>query len=147
MSLKKKLESEMKEFLRAKDTLRLNTLRFLLAQIKNKEIDIRRELTDEEIFKVIQTLVKQRKESIDFSEKAGRTDLVDKEKEELKILESYLPKMLSDDEISNIIDEIANEIGANGSKDFGRLMKAVMAKVAGRAEGNKVNELVKKRLG
>ncbi len=147
MNLKKSLENEMKEALKSKDSLKLQTIRFLLAQIKNKEIDQRRELADEEIYKVIQTLVKQRKESIEFSEKAGRSDLVDKEKAELKILESYLPKMLSEEEILKIIDEVAGEIGASGSKDFGKLMKAVMAKVAGRADGNKVNELVKKRLG
>lgn len=147
MSIKKNLEEQMKEALKAKDSLKLQTLRFLLAQIKNKEIDLRRELADEEIFKVIQTLVKQRKESIEFSEKAGRADLVEKEKKELEILESYLPQMLSEEEIEAITNDVIKELGATGPKDFGKVMKAVMSKVSGRADGGKVNEIVKKRLG
>ncbi|MCX7990508.1 MAG: GatB/YqeY domain-containing protein [Proteobacteria bacterium] len=147
MSLKKSIEDAMKSALKAKDDLKLQTLRFLLAQIKNKEIDLRRELKDDEIFKVIQTLVKQRKEGIEIFEKAGRTELLEKERKELEILESYLPKMLTDQEIEKITEDIIKELGATGQKDFGRVMKAVMSKVAGMADGGKVNEIVKKKLG
>ncbi len=145
MSLKAQLEMEMKDAMRARDSLKLNAIRFLMAQIKNKEIDLRKELTDEDIFKIIQTLVKQRKESIAFSEKAGRSDLVEKEKAELALLESYLPKSLSDEEIIAIISDVVKELNAT-QKDFGKVMKAVMPRIAGRADGGKVNELVKKVL-
>lgn len=145
MGLKEQLEKDMKEALKAKDSFKLNVIRFILAQVKNKEIDLRREATDEDIFKIIQTLVKQRKESISFSEKANRPELVEKEKAELAILESYLPKLLSDEEILKLIEEVVRELNAT-KKDFGLVMKTVMQKVAGRAEGSKVNELVKKVL-
>lgn len=145
MSLKEQLEKEMKESMKARDSFKLGVTRFLLAQIKNKEIDLRKQLSDEDIYKIIQTLVKQRKESISFAEKAGRIDLIEKEKAELSILEGYLPKSLSDEEIISIIKETINELKAT-PKDFGKVMKAVMPKVAGRAEGNKVNELVKRVL-
>lgn len=147
MGLKKTIEDEMKNALKSKDDLKLQTLRFLLAQIKNKEIDARRELKDEEIYKVIQTLVKQRKEGIEIFEKAGRTELLEKEKRELELLESYLPKMLKDEEIEKITDEVIKELNASGAKDFGRVMKTVMTRVSGRADGGKVNEIVKKKLG
>lgn len=146
MSIKKKIEEDMKSALKAKDNVKLQSLRFLLSQIKNKEIDARRELKDEEIYKVIQTLIKQRKEGIEIYEKAGRVDLLEKEKKELELLESYLPKMLTDEEIERIVDELIKELNAVSSRDFGSVMKAVMAKVAGRADGSKVNQIVKKKL-
>ncbi len=147
MGLKKNIEEDMKGALKSKDTLRLQTIRFLLSQIKNKEIDARRELQDEEIYKIIMTLVKQRKESIEIFEKAGRIELLEKEKKELEILESYLPKMLTDDEIEKMVEEVIKEINANGLKDLGKVMKALMPKVSGRADGSKINEIVKKKLG
>jgi len=145
MELKQQLEQEMKDAMKAKDTFKLNVIRFLLAQIKNKEIDLRKPLNNDEIYKIIQTLVKQRKESIVFSEKAGRADLVEKEKAELSLLESYLPKALSDEEITAIIKDVIKELNAT-QKDFGKVMKTLMPKIAGRADGAKVNELVKKLL-
>lgn len=145
MELKQQLEQEMKEALKARDTFKLNVIRFLLAQIKNKEIDLRKTLSNEDIYKIIQTLVKQRKESISFSEKAGRTDLVEKEKAELSLLEAYLPKSLTEEEIKTIITDVIKELNAT-QKDFGKVMKALMPKIAGRADGAKVNELVKKLL-
>ncbi len=145
MDLKQQLEQEMKEALKARDTFKLNVIRFLLAQIKNKEIDLRKPLSNEDIYKIIQTLVKQRKESISFSEKAGRTDLVEKEKAELSLLEAYLPKSLTEEEIKTIITDVIKELNAT-QKDFGKVMKALMPKIAGRADGAKVNELVKKLL-
>ena len=145
MELKQQLEQEMKDAMKAKDSFKLNVIRFLLAQIKNKEIDLRKPLNNDEIYKIIQTLVKQRKESIVFSEKAGRADLIEKEKAELSLLESYLPKALSDEEIIAIIKDVIKELNAT-QKDFGKVMKTLMPKIAGRADGAKVNELVKKLL-
>lgn len=145
MELKQQLEQEMKDAMKAKDSFKLNVIRFLLAQIKNKEIDLRKPLNNDEIYKIIQTLVKQRKESIVFSEKAGRADLIEKEKAELSLLESYLPKALSDEEITAIIKDVIKELNAT-QKDFGKVMKTLMPKIAGRADGAKVNELVKKLL-
>lgn len=145
MELKQQLEKEMKEAMKARDTFKLNVIRFILAQIKNKEIELRKGLSNEDIYKIIQTLVKQRKESIEFSEKAQRTDLVEKEKAELNLLESYLPKSLTDDEIFAIINEVVKELNAT-KKDFGVVMKSIMPKIAGRADGGRVNELVKKIL-
>lgn len=145
MGLKERLEKDMKESMKARDSFKLGVLRFLLAQVKNKEIDLRKPLADEDIYKIIQTLVKQRREGIAFSEKAGRSDLVEKEKAELELLESYLPKALSDDELIAIIKEIIAELGAE-NKDFGKIMRNVIPKVAGRVEGSRVNEIVKKVL-
>jgi uncharacterized protein YqeY len=146
MSLKENLEKEMRESLKARDSFKLGVVRFLLAQIKNREIDAKRPLADEEIFKIIQTLAKQRKESMIFSEKAGRADLVEKEKMELGLLESYLPQGLSDEDLSRIIVDSIKEIGAVGLQDLGKVMKALMPKVSGKADGSKVNALVKKLL-
>lgn len=146
MSLKENLEKEMKESLKAKDSFKLGVVRFLLSQIKNKEIDTRKPVTDGEIFKIIQTLAKQRKEGISFSEKAGRADLVEKEEKELALLESYLPKELSEEELAKIIGDAVKETGAAGPQDFGKVMKAAIPKIAGRADGGKVNEIVKKIL-
>jgi uncharacterized protein YqeY len=146
MSLKENIEQQMKDALRAKDTFKLNVLRYILAQIKNKEIDLRKPATDEDVIKIITTLVKQRKESLAFSEKANRSDLVEKEKEELKILESFLPSQLSEEEVEKIIQEIIDLVKPSGIKDMGKIMKELMPKIAGRFDGTKVNELVKRKL-
>lgn len=146
MGLKENIESQMKDALKSKNTFKLNVLRFILSNIKNKEIELRRPANDEEIIKIIQTLVKQRKESLSFSEQANRLDLVEKEKEELKILESFLPAQLTEEEVLKIIDQAISATNAQGLKDIGKVMKEVMPKIAGRFDGGKVNELVRKRL-
>lgn len=146
MGLKENIEQQMKEALKSKDSFRLNVLRFILSQIKNKEIDLRKPVTDEDVVKIITTLVKQRKESLSFSEQANRPDLVEKEKEELKILESFLPTQLSEEEVEKIIDEIIEIVKPAGMKDMGKVMKELMPKIAGRFDGSKVSELVRKKL-
>lgn len=146
MGLKENIEQQMKEALKSKDSFRLNVLRFILSQIKNKEIDLRKPVTDEDVIKIITTLVKQRKESLSFSEQANRPDLVEKEKEELKILESFLPTQLSEEEVEKIIDEIIEIVKPAGMKDMGKVMKELMPKIAGRFDGSKVSELVRKKL-
>jgi len=133
--------------MKAKDTAKVSTLRLLISEIKNKEIDKRGELTDDEILAVIQKAVKQRKESIEQYEKAGRSDLVEKEKKELEILEAYLPQPLSEEELEAIIDEAIKEAQATSVKDMGKVMKIVMPKVRGRADGKIVNQKVREKLG
>ena len=147
MSLKKKIMEDMKEAMKAKDMLKVSVLRLLNSEIKNKEIDKKGELSDDEILAVIQKAVKQRKESIEQYEKAGRSDLAEKEKKELEILESYLPKPLSEEELNALIDEVIKEVGATSVKDMGKVMQAIMPKVRGRADGKLVNQLVRSKLG
>ena len=116
------------------------SLPLINSQIKNKEIDAKRELTDEEAIKLLQGEAKKRKESIAAYSRGGRQDLADKEQYELLIIEEYLPKQLTDEELKAIITEVKS---SNPNGDFGTLMKAVMAKVAGRAEGAKIAKVIK----
>ncbi len=146
MTIKEKLQHDLKESLKKKDTIRLNTVRSIINAIKNKEIDLRKELTEDEIYGILNTLAKQRRESIEQYEKGGRQDLVDQEKRELEIILEYLPEQLSDEEIEKIVKDTIEEVGASSMKDMGKVMKAVMPKVKGRADGKKVNEMVKKFL-
>ena len=147
MGLKEKIMADMKEAMKAKDTAKVSTLRLLLSEIKNREIDKRGELADDEVIAVIQKAVKQRKESIEQYEKAGRSELVEKEKRELEILESYLPQPLTEEELDALIDETIKEVGATSVKDMGKVMKAIMPKVRGRADGKLVDQKVREKLG
>ncbi len=147
MGLKEEITGKMKEAMKAGDKPTLSTLRYLLSAVKNKEIEKRRELADEEVLQVVSTLAKQRQDSIEQFRKGGRDDLVEKEVRELAILKAFMPQQLSAEEIQAVVDETAAEVGAEGMKDMGRLMKAVMAKLRGRADGRTVQEIVKKRLG
>ena len=146
MSLKDRLIQDMKEAMKARDQLRLSTLRLLISEIKNKEIEAKGELKDEDILAIIQKAVKQRQDSIAQYEKGGRQDLADKEKAELEILKAYLPEELSQEEILEIIDQAIAATGASSPKEMGKVMREVMPKVKGRADGKVVNELVRKRL-
>jgi len=146
MTIKEKLKEDLKISLKSKDTIRLNTVRSIINAIKNKEIDLRRELNEEEIFQVLNSLAKQRREAIEQYEKGNRQDLADKEKKELNIILEYLPEQLSDEEIEKIVKETIEKVGASSLKDMGKVMKEVMPRVKGRADGRKVNELVKKLL-
>jgi uncharacterized protein YqeY len=147
MSLKERLSSELKDSLKSGDRLKLSTIRLIMASLKNREIEKRGSLSEEEIIDLLVSLSKQRKESIEEFKKGGRQDLVDKETEELKIIESYLPQQLTPEEIKKIIGETITETGASGSKDIGKVMKVLMPKVKGRADGKLVNEMVKELLG
>ena len=147
MSLKERIQTELKEAMKAHDELKVSTLRLLNSSIKNKEIDERKPLDDEGLLAILSTAAKQRRESIDQYEKGGRQDLADKEKAELAILQSYLPQQLSKDEVAAAIKETIAETGASGAKDMGKVMKALMPKVKGKADGKLVNELVKELLG
>jgi len=146
MSLKDKILQDMKEAMKARDQLRLSTLRLLVSQIKNREIDAKGELKDDEVLALIRKEVKQRLDSISQYEKGGRQDLADKERAEMEILKAYLPEELSREALLAIIDEAISATGATSPKDIGKVMKEVMPKVKGRADGKVVNELVRKRL-
>jgi len=146
MSLKDRVLQDMKEAMKARDQLRLSTLRLLVSEIKNKEIDAKGELKDEDILALIQKAVKQRQDSIAQYEKGGRQDLAEKEKAEMEILKAYLPEELSKEAILEVIDQAIAATGASSPKEMGKVMREVMPKVKGRADGKLVNELVRKRL-
>ena len=139
MNIRGQVQSQIVINLKSRDQKRLDTFRFLFSQIKNKEIDAKRELTDEETIKLLQGEAKKRRESIAVYRRGGRADLADKEQYELAVIEEYLPKQLSDDELKAIISEVKS---ANPNGDFGTLMKTVMVKVAGRADGGKVAKII-----
>jgi len=137
-----------------KDTVASGALRMVVAAVKNKEIDdvgikklkLGESLDDAGVLKVIQTLAKQRQESIDMFKKGGRDDLVQKETAELALLERYLPSRMPEGEIEKIVAEAISQSGAAGMKDIGNVMKLVMPKTAGRADGKLVNEIVRRKL-
>lgn len=150
MSLKEDLIKQMNEAAKAQAKPRLGTLRNILAQVKNKEIALIKRtegLSDEEVIAVIKTMVKQSLESIELFKKGGRQDLVDKEEAELKILQSFIPPQISRDEIKVVVIDIVKNLNASGPKDMGRVMKEVMPKLHGKADGKLVNEVVKEVLG
>ncbi|RUM86962.1 MAG: GatB/YqeY domain-containing protein [Thermovibrio sp.] len=146
MSLKERLKADMKEAMKAKDKLKLSTIRMINSLIKNAEIEKRGELSDEEIVQLLMKYAKQRRESIEMYEKGGRQDLVEKERAELEIVESYLPKQMSEEELREVVKRAIEETGASSPKDIGKVMKAVMPKVKGRADGSLVNRIARELL-
>ncbi|MCM2353605.1 MAG: GatB/YqeY domain-containing protein [Pseudobdellovibrio sp.] len=147
MELKDQLMADIKAAMIAKDSVKLNTLRFLHAAIKQKEIDSRpNPLTADDVMAVLKKLVKQRKESIDQFTNAGRTDLVDQETAELKVMEVYLPAQMSREQIEQVVADVIKETGASSIKDMGTVMKAVQAKTAGSADGKTISEVIKSKL-
>lgn len=149
MSLKDKIISDMTAAMKAKDANRLGTLRMVKAAVMNEENKrgIGTVLTDEEVTKVLNSLVKQRKDSIEQYTNNGRAELAEKEKVELAVLEEYLPQSASADEISNAVTEAISETGATSIKEMGLVMKATMAKLAGKTvDGKLVSETVKSKL-
>ena len=148
MLLRDKVNAEIAAAMKSKDTARLSALRMHKAAIMNKGIEKSHDLDDAEVLQVISSLVKQRRDSIEQFAKAGRTDLVEKEKAEITVLESYLPPAASSSDIDAAIDEAIVETGATSVKDMGKVMKAVMPRLAGKqADGRLVNEAVRRKLG
>ncbi len=146
MSLEERLVEEMKQALKANDKPRLSTIRMIRTAVKNKEIELRTKLKDEDIHKVIQSMLRKSEESVEQFRAGGRMDLVEKEAQEMEVLKSYLPRSLSNDEIIKVIDESIQETQASSIKDLGKVMKSVMPKLAGKADGKLVNQLVKDKL-
>ena len=146
MSLRDTIAQQLAGATKAKDTIRLNTLRMLRAAMKNREVELRAELKDAEIVRVIGSQIKQRKESIRQYEVGGRMDLAKKEEEELEILMSFMPEQISEEAVNRVVIEIIEELGAKNMKDMGMVMKAAMARLAGSADGKMVNDIVRKEL-
>jgi uncharacterized protein YqeY len=146
MSLKDQITEDMKTAMRAKDSERLGTIRLLLAALKQKEVDERVELDDAMVVAIVDKLVKQRKDSVAAFTQGGRTDLADKEAAEIKVLEVYLPKRMSADEIATEVKAIVAELGATGPGDMGKVMGAVKTRLAGKADMGQVSVAVKAAL-
>ncbi len=146
MNLKERIQEDMKKAAKERNSLALSALRMALAAIKNREIEARGEIGDDAVLKVLATMVKQRKESIDLYRKGGREDLAGKEAEEIVVLEGYLPQALSEAEIESMARGAIEAAGAQSPADMGRVMKDLMPKVAGRADGKIVNEIVRRLL-
>ena len=141
MTLKEKLLAHMKEAIRSKDSIRLNTIRSLLSATKNQEIDLRRELQDEEVLSLITREVKKRKEASSLYKQGGRTDLMEKEDQEQLILQAYLPEQVSEEVLRKRIQEVIEETGADGMKDFGKIMKVLVPEFKGKADNALIKDL------
>ena len=146
MNLRDRVTEDMKSAMRAKDAARLGTIRLLLAAIKQREVDERITLDDAQVIAVLEKMVKQRKESIAQFEQGGRTDLADKERAEIALLQAYLPAQLSEAEVDALIKEAIAATGAASVKDMGKVMGAVKAKAAGRADMGAVSARIKAAL-
>ena len=147
MDMRAKLTEDMKDAMRAKDSLKLDAIRFLQAAIKKTEIDMRpNPITPDDVLGVLKKMVKQRKESIEQYQNASRQDLVDKETAELKILEAYLPAQMSKEQIEALVVATIAELNATTVKDMGPVMKAVIAKSNGAADNKIVSEIIKSKL-
>jgi len=146
MSLKDQLNESMKTAMKARDDLRLSAVRMVRSMVKNREIEQKAELNDQEIIEVISTLAKQRRESIRMYREGNRPDLVEKEEAELEVLLGFLPAQLSIAEIEALVDRIISETGAQGARDMGRVMKALTPLTAGKADGKTVSDTVKQKL-
>ncbi|MGM0395444.1 MAG: GatB/YqeY domain-containing protein [Bacillota bacterium] len=146
MSLKDKLMEDLKTSMKNKDTIRKNTVIMVRAAIKQREVDERIELTDEDIVDIIGKQLKEKRMAIEEFKKGSRQDLVDTTESEIKILLEYLPEQLTEEEVEKIVKKTIDEIGATSIKDIGLIMKTTMPKVKGRADGNMVNKAVLKLL-
>ena len=146
MLLKARITEDMKSAMRARETEKLATIRLLLAAIKQKEVDERVELDDAAVIGVIDKLIKQRKDSIDAFRKAERHDLADKEQAEMQVLQTYLPARMSAQEVAAAVAAIVADLGAKGPGDMGRVMGAVKAQLAGKADMGQVSQRLKARL-
>ena len=147
MSLSKQIVKDLTAAMKAQDANRTSTLRMVKAAMMNRQIEKGAELGDEDMQKLLRSLVKQRRDSIEQYEKAGRQELVDKEQAEIDVIETYLPKAISKDEIEQVVAAVIAETGASSMKDMGKVMKAAQAALAGKnADGRVVSEVVKAKL-
>ena len=147
MSLSDRLTEDLKQAMKSRDQLRMDVIRMVKAAVLNKEFELKRDLDDAEMSRVMTTLVKQRRESVEQFEKAQRTELAAKERKEIEIIESYLPKPLSPQEIEAIVVAVIAETGSRTQKDMGVVMKAVMARLAEQSvDGKQISDLVKSKL-
>lgn len=146
MRMKEKISQELKKAIKSREDVKKSTIRLILAAVKNREIEKRGEIDDDEILGIIQKEVKTRREVIDEAQNAGRTDLVREAETEIAILEEFLPKQLSEKELNELIDEVIADTGATSIREMGKVMGALMPRVRGRADGKRVSELVRQQL-
>lgn len=144
--MKAKLNQDLKEALKAKDEVKLRTVRMLLAAIKNFEVEKMGPATDEEIFQIMSKEIKKRQEAIEMYEKGGRPDLAQAEKQEVEVIQSYMPNQLSEEEIRELARKVISEMNLKSPKDVGTAMKVIMPQVKGRADGKLVNKIVSELL-
>ncbi len=144
--LKEQLTNELKDAMKAKNIIKRDTIRFLMSALKQVEVDERKELTDEDIIKIIQKSLKQREDSMSQYKNAKRDDLYQKELNEVNILKNYLPKQLNDEELENIIKTAIKDTDATSIKDMGKVMKIVTKKTVGKADGKRISTIVKELL-
>lgn len=147
MSLRDRLTEDLKLAMKSRDQLRMDVIRMIKAAILNKEVELRKDLDDAEMSRIMTTLIKQRRESVEQFEKAQRIELAEKERKEITIIEAYLPKALSAEELDRIIVSVLADTGSRSLKDMGAVMKAVMARLAGQAvDGKQISDLVRAKL-
>jgi len=147
MSLRDRLTEDLKLAMKARDQLRMDVIRMIKAAVLNKEVELKKDLDDAEMSRIMTTMIKQRKESVEQFEKGQRAELAAKERQEISIIEAYLPKAISPDELDRTVDAVIRESGATSAKDMGAVMKAVMARLAGQpVDGKHVSDLVRSKL-
>ena len=147
MSLRDRLSEDLKLAMRARDQLRMDVIRMIKAAVLNKEVEMKKDLDDAEMSRIMTTMIKQRKESVEQYEKGQRAELAAKERQEISIIESYLPKTLSTDELEQIVSAVIRETGAASAREMGAVMKAVMTRLAGQpVDGKHVSDLVRSKL-
>lgn len=146
MTLKDRLTNDLKEAMKNKEQVRKSVVTLIRAGIKQHEVDTRQELTDDDIISLISKQMKQRKDALAEFEKANRTDLIEQTNQEIAILENYLPKQLDDVELKEIIIKVVEEVGATSMKDMGKIMAKTFSLVEGRADGKRINAMVKQIL-
>ncbi len=146
MKLQERIEQALKEAIREKHENKRNAIRLLLTAVKGKEKELKRALDEMETQQVIASQIKQRRDAVDQYQLAQRADLAASEEDEIRILQAFLPAALTPEALEKLVVEVIAELGAQSAKDMGRVMKALMPKVAGRADGKQVNELVRSRL-
>jgi len=146
MSLKEKLRSNMKEAMKSKDSVKLGTVRSVISAVKNQEINLKKDLSEEEILTIVSREVKKRKEAAVLYEKGNRPELKDKEIQEMKILQTYLPEQVSEKDLRRRIQEVIDETGAEGMKDFGKIMKTLVPEFKGKADNGLIKELANEYL-
>jgi len=143
MSIFDRLKDDLKEAMKSKDTLTRDTIRLLMSAKKQIEVDERRDVSEDEMIKIIQKAVKQREDAISFAKDGGRDDLVEANEKEIAILQKYLPKQLSDEELTSAVQEIVTKVGATSMKDMGKVMGVATKELSGKADGKRINSVVK----
>lgn len=147
MSLRDRLSEDLKQAMKSRDQLRMDVIRMIKAAVLNKEVELKKDLDDAEMSRVMTTMIKQRKESVAQFEKGNRAELAAKERQEIAIIEAYLPQALSPDQLAEVVEAVIRDTGATSAKDMGAVMKAVMARLAGQAvDGKQISELVRSKL-